>query len=270
MVVDSKALRLMPFFADLPEDRVERVSGCFRVVRLKAGSVMFKRGETASSMFFVCEGAVELFQENSTGERFVLEECGEGSFFGEVSLFTAGVRTATGLVVRDLLALELEKPHVVEFLENCPEASLSVISQMASRLAASGDRLQQTATRNPTKVIEDNSSVLEKMADRIALFSGSVSFLIVHAVVYGGWIAVNLLMGKHAFDPFPFLLLDIVLAMEAIFLSCFVLMSQSRQAAKDRLRSEIEYEVNVAAERQVNQLHKKLDDLLVELRPRRM
>jgi uncharacterized membrane protein len=268
MVVDSKALRKIPFFAGLPEDRLERVAGCCRVVDLAPGSEIFRRGQNAASMFFVCEGAVELFQENSTGERFILEECCEGSFFGEVSLFGAGHRTATGLVVRHLLALELQKHHLLEFLETCPEASLNIMAQMAARLTTSGDRLQQTVTRNPIQVIEDTSTRLERISDQIAIFSGSVAFLVVHAVVYGGWIAVNLLMGKRAFDPFPFLLLDIVLAMEAIFLSCFVLMSQSRQGAKDRLRSEIEYEVNVAAERQVNQLHKKLDELAVELRVR--
>jgi CRP/FNR family cyclic AMP-dependent transcriptional regulator len=219
-------------------------------------------------MFFVCEGAVELYQENSTGERFVLEECGEGSFFGEVSLFGTGRRAASGLVVRDLLALELEKLHVLEFLETCPEASFSISSEMAARLSTSSDRLRQTVTRNPVQVIEESSNLFEHFADYMAAFSGSVAFLIVHTVVYGGWIAVNLLLGKHAFDKFPFLLLDIIAAMEAIFLSCFVLMSQSRQAAKDRLRSEIEYEVNVASERQINQLHKKIDDLAAELRVR--
>jgi uncharacterized membrane protein len=268
MIVDSKALRMIPFFADLPEDRLERVSGCFSVVRLPAGSRLFRHGEQASSMYFVCEGAVELYQENATGERFVLEECAAGSFFGEVSLFGMGRRTATGVVVRDLLSLELEKRHVLEFLETCPEASLQIISQMAARLTTSGDRLRQTATRNPIKEIEATSSGFARFADKIAEFSGSASFLVVHTVVYGGWIAVNLLLRKRAFDPFPFLLLDIIAAMEAIFLSCFVLMSQSRQGAKDRLRSEIEYDVNVAAERQVNQLHKKIDDLLSELRVR--
>jgi uncharacterized membrane protein len=266
MVVDTQALRVIPFFAELPRDRLERIAHCFRIVRMPAGSYLFRDGEKAGSMFFVCEGAVELYQENSTGERFVLEECGEGSFFGEVSLFGAGRRTATGRVIRDLVSLELDKPHVMEFLETCPEASQNIISQMAARLSTSGDHLRQTATRNPTKVIEESSTTFERIADGIAVFSGSPAFLIVHAVVYGGWIAVNLLMGRHAFDPFPFLLLDIVAAMEAIFLSCFVLMSQSRQAAKDRLRSEIEYEVNVAAERQVNQLHKKVDEVLLELR----
>ena len=266
MTVDSKVLRVIPFFRDLPESRLERVSECFRVVRLPAGESIFHYGESASSMYFVCEGAVELYQENSTGERFVLEECGEGAFFGEVSMFGSGRRTASGLVVRDLLALELDKQHLLEFLEFCPEASLNIMSLMATRLSTSGDRLRQTVTRNPAEVIEANSTGFERIADQIAVFSGSPSFLVVHTVVYGGWIAVNELMGRRAFDPFPFLLLDIVAAMEAIFLSCFVLMSQSRQAVKDRLRSEVEYEVNVAAERQVNQLHKKLDDVLVELR----
>ena len=209
---------------------------------------------------------MELYQENSTGERFVLEECGEGSFFGEVSLFGAGHRTASGLVVRDLLSLELDKEHVLEFLRTCPEASQNILSQMAARLGTSGDRLRQTVTRNPAQVIEATSTRFERVADRMAGFSGSPSFLVVHTVWYGGWIVVNLLLGRGAFDPFPFLLLDIIAAMEAIFLSCFVLMSQSRQAAKDRLRSEIEYEVNVVAERQVNRLHKKMDDLLAELR----
>ena len=101
---------------------------------------------------------------------------------------------------------------------------------------------------------------MERIADAIAAFSGSISFLLLHAVWFALWIGWNTL-GPHHFDPFPFGLLTMVVSLEAIFLSVFVLISQSRQAAKERVRSDIEYDVNVKAEMEVAALHEKLDRL---------
>lgn len=104
----------------------------------------------------------------------------------------------------------------------------------------------------------------ERLSDVMAEFGGSWAFLIVFALLMGVWITANALLGeKGAFDPFPFILLNLILSCLAAIQAPVIMMSQRRQETKDRLRSRNDYQVNLKAELEIRHLHEKMDHLLV-------
>ncbi|MGH6948615.1 MAG: DUF1003 domain-containing protein, partial [Kiloniellales bacterium] len=142
-----------------------------------------------------------------------------------------------------------------------PDAALDLMEMIGRRIRDTTERLRQAATRNANEAIAQTLTPLERVTDWVAAFTGSLVFLALHAAVFALWIGWNELAGRLAFDPFPYGLLTMAVSLEAIFLSVFVLISQNRTAAKDRIRSDIEYDVNVRAELEVSHLHDKVDRL---------
>ena len=165
------------------------------------------------------------------------------------------------VVTEALDALRLDRGDLDQFLRRHPAAAIDLLSAMGRRLRVSAERLRHTASRNVNVEAEDKRTTVQKAADWIADFSGSIPFLVLHVVFFAAWILLNVprFPGAPMFDPFPFGLLTMVVSLEAIFLSVFVLLSQNRQAAKERIRGDIEYEVNIKAEMEVAHLHEKVD-----------
>ncbi|MGH2522737.1 MAG: DUF1003 domain-containing protein, partial [Anaerolineales bacterium] len=151
-----------------------------------------------------------------------------------------------------------------------PDAALDLLTAMGRRMRKTTELLRHTATRNVNVEIEDRRTIVQKVADWIAEFSGSISFLAINSLIFFFWILlnVNVIPGLPAFDPFPFGLLTMAVSLEAIILSIFVLLSQNRQAAKDRVRADIEYDVNLKAELEIAHLHEKTDHLHAEVQAR--
>jgi uncharacterized membrane protein len=219
-------------------------------------------------MFVIRTGEVEVFFKDDTGERIVLETSGEGDFFGELSLLDNGPRTASVVVTRDVEALRVDRGDLDHLLRLHPEAALDLLTAMGKRMRVTAELLRHTASRNVNDAIEDKRTTLMKAADWIAEFSGSIPFLLIHVVLFFFWIIMNVgngVFGIPMFDPFPFGLLTMAVSLEAIILSVFVLLSQNRQVAKDRVRSDIEYDINLKAELEIAHLHEKVDRLTAEI-----
>lgn len=148
---------------------------------------------------------------------------------------------------------------------------MDLLASMGKRQRETVERLRHTATRNVNEEIEDKRTFVQKSADWIAEFAGSIPFLMIHVGLFAFWLTVNWahIPGIPQFDPYPFGFLTLAVSLEAIFLSVFVLLSQNRQAAKDRVHADIEYDVNLKAELEIGHLHEKLDrltsDVLVRL-----
>ncbi len=263
----STLLAGVPLFRSLTDENRDELSAVLDPVVIPRGQTVFEYGDPGGSMFVIRSGQVETYFRNDTGDRVMLEVSGPGEFFGEVSLLDEGPRTATVVVTEDLEALRLDRPDLERFLRDNPSATMELLAVMGRRLRFTGDRLRHTASRNVNEVHEDRRTPVEKSADWIAAFSGSIPFILLHVVVFGAWIAWNQLAlpVTRRFDPYPFGLLTMAVSLEAIFLSVFVLLSQNRQAMKDRVRSDIEYDVNLKAELEVAHLHQKLDQLRSDL-----
>lgn len=238
------------------------------VVRIPKGENVFHVDDPGGILYVIRQGCVEVFLKDDTGERIVLETPGPGEVFGELSFLDGGARSASVVVTEDLEALAVDRDDLHHLLKIRPEAGLDIIAAMGKRLRRSVELLRHTASRNVNVELEDRRTTVERWADWIAEFSGSIPFLMLHIVFFAVWILLNVnwLPGwkPPMFDPFPFGLLTMVVSLEAIILSVFVLLSQNRQAAKDRIRGDIEYEVNLKAELEVAELHEKIDRLHAE------
>ncbi|MGH7897177.1 MAG: DUF1003 domain-containing protein [Candidatus Binatia bacterium] len=263
MPTDAGLLAEVPFFQLLDDSERELLAKHLEAVMMPAGHVIFEYGDPGDSLYVIRSGEVEIFFKDDTGERILLETQRAGDVFGELSLLDGGTRSASVVVTQDLDALRLDRDDLGNFLKLHPGAALDLLAAMGRRLRYSAERLRHTASRNVNEEVEDHRTVVQKAADWIAIFSGSIAFLVIHVIWFTLWITANvgLIPGIETFDEFPFGLLTMIVSLEAIMLSVFVLLSQARQVEKDRIRSDIEYDVNLKAELEIAHLHEKVDRL---------
>jgi len=266
---DPEILTEVPFFALLDEQERSALAERVDTVSKPAGTTLFNYGDPGDSLYIVRAGEVEIFFKNDTGERIVLETAGKGDFFGEISLLDGGARTASARVTKDLEAVVVDRGDLEGFLRARPAAAMELLTAAGRRLRESAKLLRRTASRNINEETEDKRTAVMRAADWISDFSGSLPFLFIHCGLFFVWIILN--TGPLAqtpiggWDAFPYGLLTMCVSLEAIILSVFVLLSQNRQVARDRVRNDIEYEVNLKAELEIAQLHEKFDHLHVEL-----
>jgi CRP/FNR family cyclic AMP-dependent transcriptional regulator len=275
MPTDVALLAEVPFFQLLDERERAALAAELDVVHFSAGDTIFHYGDPGDSLYVIRSGEVEIFVKDDTGERILLETARAGDFFGELSMLDGGPRNASVIATQQVESLRLTRDDLQKFLRLQPSAALDMLAATGRRLRTTAHLLRHTASRNVNKEMEDTRTLVQKSADAIAEFSGSLSFLFIHVVLFFVWIVLNIdwihtfgwppLERISGFDPFPFGLLTMAVSLEAIVLSVFVLLSQNRQAAKDRIRSDIEYEVNLKAELEVAHLHEKVDHLKAEL-----
>lgn len=265
MPTESEMLSNVPFFALLDDQERADLAARLDVVTIKAGENFFNRGDPGDSLYVVRSGVVELWFKSDVGDRIVLETARAGEFFGEISLLDGGPRNATALATEDTEALVVDRGDLDEFLRLRPAAALDLLTATGKRLRETASLMSHMATRNINDVEEDKRTRVMKVADWISEFSGSIPFLMIHIVIFSVWILLNVrpltTTRIGGFDPFPFGLLTMVVSLEAIILSVFVLLSQNRQVARDRFRNDIEYSVNLKAELEIAHLHEKVDQM---------
>jgi uncharacterized membrane protein len=192
----------------------------------------------------------------------VLTVAEHGDLFGELALSERDARTATAVALEDSELIVMTRENLLVFLQRKPDAALDIIAAFGGIVRKADELLRTRVSRNVNEEVEDTMTPFQRMADWIAWFSGSMPFLGLNLLWFGIWIIVNWFdVGVPRFDPYPFGLLTMIVSLEAIFLSIFVLISQNRQAEKDRVRANIDFEVNVKAELEVGELHEKTDRL---------
>jgi CRP/FNR family cyclic AMP-dependent transcriptional regulator len=266
MPCDAGMLAKNELFEQLTEDDRAQLALVVDRRELPAGATLFQAGEPGESLFVVSSGEVELFIKDTAGQKIVLTVAREGEIFGELALLDRGARTATAIALVDTELLELDRDDLLLLFQKTPEAAVRLLAAVGHMTRKADELLQTRVSRNVNIEVEENLSTLQKIADWIAWFSGSMPFLLINAIWFGAWIIVNVFpVGIPVFDPYPFGLLTMIVSLEAIFLSCFVLISQNRQAEKDHVRSDVEYEVNIKAELEVAHLHEKTDRIYTEM-----
>ncbi len=260
MPINDQMPNAIGLFELLNEDERRTLAETGGTVRLSANECLFQIGEPGGTLYVVNSGAVEIYIKDTAGQKILLKTAESGDFFGEVSLFDGRPRTATAVAVTECELLALNRADLIAAFRRNPETALGMLAALGGMLRDADKLLQTNVARNVNEMMEKKMSLLERITDWIAWFSGSLYFLILTALWFAIWIAVNTLpLRVPAFDPFPFGLLTMIVSLEAIFLSCFVLISQNRQAEKDHLRSDVEYDVNIKAEMEIAHLHEKTD-----------
>jgi CRP/FNR family cyclic AMP-dependent transcriptional regulator len=260
MPCEPNFLANITMFELLNEDDRIALAAVVDELALPAGHTLFQAGDPGDSLFIVRVGEIELFIKDTAGQKITLTNATEGDMFGELAMLDTGPRTATALALADSEVLVLDRDDLVLLFQRKPEAALHMLAALSGLTRKADELLRTRVSRNVNEEMEVHSTTLLRIADWIAWFSGSMPFLILNGGWFIIWIALNTLpLGVTSFDPYPFGLLTMIVSLEAIFLSCFVLISQNRQSQKDKVRADIEYEVNIKAELEVAHLHEKTD-----------
>src|SRR5262249_50511281 len=228
----------------------------------KQGDVIFDYGDPGGEIFILRSGQVEVYVENHEGEKIVLAENERGDVVGELSFLDGGHRTATAVARTDTQVLTMHRNRLLEFIDKHPHAALDLLTVVGRRLRATDELLRNHVSRNVNVEAEERMTVGQRVADKVAAFGGSWTFILIFAAVMLVWVVLNTAaVLRHHFDPYPYILLNLFLSMIAAIQAPVIMMSQNRQAAKDRLQADQDYQVNMKAELEVAQLHRKLDHL---------
>ena len=208
------------------------------------------------------QGELEVWLTDTDGKKVVLEVLGPGKVFGELSMLSGDTRSASAATSGELVTLALSREAFFDFLRRRPDTAIDVLVELGQRLKDTDDILRTRVSRNANEEHDETISPGQRVADLIADFSGTLVFLLLNFAVFVVWIVVNTLgPAVWHFDPFPFQFLTMSVSLEAIFLSIFVLISQNRQAAKDRIKADLDYQVNVKTELELSTMAERIRDI---------
>jgi uncharacterized membrane protein len=266
MTADAAFLSQIHLFQQLDDDERSVLAAAMHEKTAQAGEKLFNAGDPGDSMFIVQTGSIELFVKDNSGQKIVLHVATPGDFFGELSLLDGGSRTAGATAIEETKMAVLDREDLLQLFRKRPDAALDMLAVMGRMTRKANALLRERVARNVNDEVQiDRGGVVLRVADWVANFSGSITFLVVHVIFFALWIGVNTTIDAISFDPFPFNLLTMTVSLEAIILSTLLLFSGNRQGARDRIRGDIEYEVNLKAELEVAHLHEKTDKLYEEM-----
>ncbi|HET9837154.1 MAG TPA: DUF1003 domain-containing protein, partial [Candidatus Angelobacter sp.] len=250
----------------LDDEEREALAEMMNARGFKQGATVFHYGDPGGEIFIIRSGRVELYVESTEGEKIVLSENEPGDVIGELSFLDGGPRTATAVASEDTQLLVLDRIRLLDFIDKHPHAAMDVLTVIGRRLRATDELLRTQVSRNPNVEEQEMLTFGQRVADKVASFGGSWTFILCFAAVLAVWVVLNstALLSQH-FDPYPYILLNLFLSMLAAIQAPVIMMSQNRQVAKDRLKGDLDYEVNLKAEMEVAHLHRKVDHIYERL-----
>jgi CRP/FNR family transcriptional regulator, cyclic AMP receptor protein len=268
--VTLEALRTVPLFASLSDAAAEELRGLLRVRDLPAGTLLFKRGDLGDAMYLIEGGAVRIYIIDEDGDVVTLAELEQGDFFGEMALVDGQPRAAFAEIAQAARLFELTREDFLAFVRRNPDVALAMVSAISERLRRTDELLHQRVTRNVNEEEAARLTRADRVADELAVFFGGWRFVVVSLVLIVIWITfmawLEALRGG-APDPFPYEILALLLGVVAGVQAPIILMSQNRQAEKERLRAENDYRVNLKNELAIEEILRRLDVLESERLP---
>ena len=266
MAADVAVLQEAPLFALLDDSERQTLAEIIDVVHFDKGATIFSFGDVGDTLYIVRDGTVQVFVENYEGTKIILGENSPGDIFGEISLLDGGPRTATAVATEDSELFALERQDLLDLITRHPHAAMDLLTVVGRRLRSTDELLRTHVAKNVNEEEEEMMTFGERIADRVAAFGGSWTFIIFFGCILLSWVALNTAMLRDkGFDPYPYILLNLFLSMLAALQAPVIMMSQNRQNSKDRLKADLEYEVNLKAELEVAQLHNKVDKIYEEM-----
>ena len=261
MPIDPSILKEIAHLQELSDAERADLAERIELLRYSPGQSIFDYGDPGHALYIVRSGEVEIFVKNDQGEKILLETSKPGDVFGEVSLLDNGPRTAWVSAIGHVEVLRLDREHFEDYVRRHTPAALNLLSVIARRLRKSDEFIRRTVTRNANEVSAGQGTLLTRIADAVPAMIGNLPSTLAHGLFFGGWIVINLglFRGFKVFDPYPFGLMSDIVSLEAIILTLFVLTSQNRQRARDRIRSDIEFETSINTEMKIAYLHEKID-----------
>lgn len=258
MTIDT--LRQVPLFESLDDDAAKQLCELLETLDCEVQKVLFRAGDVGDAMYLIERGKVRISVQATDGREVTLTELGRGEFFGEMALLDGQRRSANAVVAEEARLAVLSREHFLSFImRGNPNVALEMLTALANRLRHTDELLRYSATRNVNVEEAAQFTLADRAADIIAEFGGSWKFIFAAVLFFNSWVLINtLLPANSGFDPYPYLLLSTGINMLAVLQAPIILMSQNRQAHKDRLRSEIDYQVNLKNELALNEILQRL------------
>ena len=249
MTIDT--LRQVPLFESLDDDAAKQLCELLETLDCEAQKVMFRAGDAGDAMYLIERGKVRICVQATDGHEVTLTELGRGDFFGEMALLDDGQRrSANAVVAEDARLAVLSREHFLSFIMGGnPNVALEMLTALANRLRHTDELLRHSTTRNVNEEEAAQLTMADRAADKIAEFGGSWKFIIFEIGLFLLWMLLNTwLLFDKGFDPYPYVFLNLVLGIICGLQAPIIMMSQNRQSHKDRLRSDLDYEVNLKNE----------------------
>jgi CRP/FNR family cyclic AMP-dependent transcriptional regulator len=277
MACSPEVLRNVPLFALLDDEELAVLAGQVELKQFAARQRIYKLKDPGGRAYIMVSGNVKVTTVDEDQQEVVVDQPGFGEFFGFASMLDQTAHQTEATAVEASECIELDRHDISVLLERTPQAGMDLLTVLGKQFHGSQELVRVRAHRNPNELIEEEATYGERLADAVARFGGSWRFIILFAAILIAYTSANALLGKSAWDPYPFILLNLFLSMLAAVQAPVIMMSQNRQDAKDRLRSELDFNVNVRAESEIQGLARKLnilgdkigdiEDLLRERRP---
>jgi len=259
MGCDPGLFEEIPIFSLLDADERAVLADQVELRHFAARERIYRAGDMGERAYVVLSGQVRVVVIDEDNQEVVLDTPGPGDIFGLTSMLSAEPHQSSAMALEDTAASEIARNDIETLLQRKPMAGLDMLTMVGRHFRNAQDLVRARAARNPNEVIQENLTLGDQLADAVARFGGSWRFIISFGVVLAAWVAVNLVLALRAWDPYPFILLNLFLSMLAAVQAPIIMMSQNRQDTKDRLRSELDFAVNKKAELEITQLAARLN-----------
>jgi CRP/FNR family cyclic AMP-dependent transcriptional regulator len=261
MPCTPEALKQVPLFALLDDDEAAILAAQVELRKYAPRQRIYKIGDPGDKAYILVSGAVQVSTVDEDHQELIVDQPAAGEFFGFASMLEQTPHQTNAVATDDTVAIEVDRNDILILLQRKPHAGMDMLTVLGRQFHASQQLVRLRANRNPNVLIEEKTTFGERIADAVAGFGGSWTFIILFAaaiIVYSG---INIFLGRAAWDPYPFILLNLFLSMLAAIQAPVIMMSQNRQDTKDRLRGELDFDVNRRAESEIQGLARKLNIL---------
>ncbi len=260
--MDVAALRSVPLFASLDSKATARLGEYLTIHDYPTAAAIFRSGDLGDAMYIIDLGKVRISITDADGHSVTLAELGPGEFFGEMSMLDSRGRSANATVIQDARLAKLAREDFLSFMESDSRMALGLLTALTGRLRRTDDLLRHRVSRNINELEAARMTLSDRAADKIAAFGGSWKFIFTAIAFLMAWVVTNtLLLIQRPFDAYPFILLNLVLNMIFALQAPIIMMSQNRQSEKDRLRANLDYQLNLKNELLLSDIIRRLDEL---------
>jgi CRP/FNR family transcriptional regulator, cyclic AMP receptor protein len=261
MPCDPQILRNVPLFALLDEEEAAVLAGQVEIKSFAVRQRIYKMGDPSGRAYILVSGTVRVTIVDDDQQEVVVDQPVGGEFFGFASMLDQTPHQTNATALEETVCIEVDRHDIAVLLERKPHAGMDMLTVLGRQFHGAQQLVRLRSTRNPNEVIEKEATFGEHIADSVARFGGSWAFIITFLVVLVVYSAANVVLGRKAWDPYPFILLNLFLSMLAALQAPVIMMSQNRQDTKDRLRGELDFDVNRRAESEIQGLSRKLNSL---------
>ena len=261
MACKPELLKHVPVFELLDDDELAVLAAQVEPKNYAARERIYKMGEPGAKAYVLASGKVRVTIVDDDQQEVVVAEPAAGEFFGFASMLDQTPHQTAAIAIEASLCIEVEREDIAVLLQKKPHAGMDLLAVLGRHFHASQKLVRVRAMRNPNEVIEDKMTFGDRLSDAVARFGGSWFFISLFSVVLVVYTAINVGLGGKAWDPYPFILLNLFLSMIAAIQAPIIMMSQNRQDAKDRVRGELDFDVNKRAEAEIQTLSRKLNVL---------